>query len=700
MNIFKPVIYFMNRLKYTYKFLLIGVLFVILSAALTILVIKEQNDQIALMEERVEGIQFNLVLKNLLKNAQQHRGTSATLHAGDESVRANLSEIKENMELALQQLTELEQSTAYDFNLKDQTTEIRQQWETIVKTDQWTSSEEVVAVHSALSDLIIETMREVTNNSSLQLAESKESNNLIFSLTDTLPQLTEKLGVIRASAMAILKNGTMTDEERRKISQQYYLIEQDFHSMEQNMAVVFQNDEMKKALLEIEEQAFSLSNVYLTEIEKLILSETITQDTAQFYDIATESIDANFDFYDVGLEYMVSLLQDQLEALEREKVIILSIEIIVFLLAILLFSGFYLGVKGSINKLAEATQKVANGDLTVRVNLETHDEMKDIEDAFNSMTENLNILVMQISSSASHVTASSEELHAGVEETTSSIQHVSETIEEVSKGASQQVLGVTESKNALDDMALQVEAIKSKSGEVFDLTKNTTNFAQDGDQAIRQSTKQMEEIEQSVSETGERVRILSERSSEIDRILNMITDIAEQTNLLSLNAAIEAARAGEHGKGFAVVADEVRKLAEQSREATKDVRHLIELIHEDTAASVHLMEQVTENVAKGYTISQTAAEKFHHIVGSTNQLMIEMDGIKSMVEEVATRTEQVTAEMNMMQNISEKNGTMAGEVAAATEQQSASMEEISASATELAKMAESLQQLVYRFTLK
>lgn len=699
MKLFNPVVRFMNRLQYTYKFALIGVLFLAVILGVTTLLVASMNEEINQMQERREGGNYNLALKEVLKNVQQHRAASVTIFGGDESARQNAQENEANMEEALADLAEIERTTAYDFEVAEQVKTIQAQWQTIVAKNEWTSTKEIVSVHTNLTDLILATMLNVSNNSQLVLAKTKESNNLITTLTQTIPQLTENLGLMRANGLSVINSGEMTDAQQQVISEQFYTVKQNVEALAQGFTVAFEDEAIRASLQQVYDDSTEQKMAYLQEIEALLTAKTVTTDASTYYEVATTAINTEFEVYEAGLFYLMDLMTHQLEELEKERQVIIGIELFVLLIVLYLFMGFYLGIKQSVNALEVTATAVANGDLTARVDLQTKDEMLQVEQSFNQMIDSLNGLVKEISVSSEYVSSSSEELHAGVEETTTSIIHVSEAIEQVADGAKNQTSGLENSKDILDEMATGVNEIAQNSQVVYALTKDTTTLAQQGDETVRHSTKQMQQIQQNVQQTSAIIEALHVRSQEIDRILAIITGVAEQTNLLALNAGIEAARAGEHGRGFAVVAEEVGKLATQSRTAVSEVGSLMGLIQNDTVKSVSMMNEVTTSVETGLTLSEQTAQQFSGIVTSMQNLAQQMQTITQNSEQIATRTTDVVDAMDTMTGISQQNLAVSQEVASATEEQNASMEEISASATELANMAETLQALIRNFKL-
>ena len=188
----------------------------------------------------------------------------------------------------------------------------------------------------------------------------------------------------------------------------------------------------------------------------------------------------------------------------------------------------------------------------------------------------------------------------------------------------------------------------------------------------------MEELGGSIQLLSDIILGLDASSSEIDKIVQAISEVTDQTNLLALNAAIEAARAGEHGRGFAVVAEEVRKLSEQSSRATQDIRSLITDIQLKTKEAVDGMKAGVTNV-----------EQTSKIVADSGQLLTRI--IRS-INDIGERINGITEDTKQM----DLGGQ---EMAAATEEQAASVQEFIVSVQNLNKMAKELESLVQGFEI-
>lgn len=370
--------------------------------------------------------------------------------------------------------------------------------------------------------------------------------------------------------------------------------------------------------------------------------------------------------------------------------------------AVAIVSGVVLAGRLSrpITAMSAAAKRVADGDLTGdEMSVNTRDEIEDLAGAFNQMTRNLRTLIQAVGSSSQQLAASTQELMASSQVTSQAAESITANIQDVATGSEHQVRIVTESSEEVGEMTKGVRYIADSADSVTTSALQATHKAEEGNQAIQTATKQMNLINQTMTDLSSRIQGLGERSQEISLIVETISGIAAQTNLLALNAAIEASRAGEEGRGFAVVADEVRKLAEQSSVSAKQITDLIRTIQHETELAVRSMETGTKEIASGMRVVQTAGHSFAEVRQSVEGVSGQIQSVNAAASQLAASTEQVINSMRSIAEVAQIASSGTQLVAASTEEQTASMQEISAAAETLARMAEDLNKMVLKFRL-
>jgi methyl-accepting chemotaxis protein len=239
-----------------------------------------------------------------------------------------------------------------------------------------------------------------------------------------------------------------------------------------------------------------------------------------------------------------------------------------------------------------------------------------------------------------------------------SIEQIQVISETLSSNAVEQSTAAEEVAASLEETDAQVRSNAESAGVANQLVSQTSNVANTGQEKMKEMTQAMNAIAVS--------------SREIGRIIKVIDEIAFQTNLLALNAAVEAARAGKHGQGFAVVAQEVRNLAERSAKAARETTDLI--------------EDSGRRVEEGVGIADETAMALGEIVQNVTKVKDLVAEIAAASEDQSRGVEQVSSAMMQV-----------NEGAQATSQQS---EELAATANELAQLAERLRIEVARFKLR
>ncbi|SEN49302.1 methyl-accepting chemotaxis protein [Terribacillus saccharophilus] len=371
--------------------------------------------------------------------------------------------------------------------------------------------------------------------------------------------------------------------------------------------------------------------------------------------------------------------------------------VLVVVLAIVVVLFFTRGIKKRLSRISQAMHNAGKGDFSYMVEDSLNDEIGQLTMNLSEMRENLSDVMKTIAETSDQVAASSEELTASAEESSKSAELIAASTQTAANGTELTMHHVEDVVASVEHMQTRVKEAQTNSQTIMSLSDTASRNSQDGTEAVLTVVKQMNEINNSVTEIGSFVNGLDKKSKEIGTIVNLISDISNQTNLLALNAAIEAARAGEQGKGFAVVADEVRKLAEQSANSTQLIASLISDIQTETDKAVTAMQHGAGNVEEGIRKTENVNNSFQSIKQAINQVTNNVQEVSQTIEGVSSGSKDIVEVMDKVKMTARENAESNETNAAASQQQSAAMEEISASSEALSGMAMDLQAALGKF---
>lgn len=318
------------------------------------------------------------------------------------------------------------------------------------------------------------------------------------------------------------------------------------------------------------------------------------------------------------------------------KVMVIQVLVVFAVLGTLLFSLIYslkvIAVK-PLNQMIDRVRDMAQGegDLTVRLEVKSKDEMSVLAGWLNVFVANLQTIIRQVAGNSSSLNEASYELTrlskqmsgdaegvsdksnlvatAGVE-MSSNMETIAVAVEEVTSSMNMMAIAAEEMTSTINEIAKNSETARKVTGDAVNRAQGTTI----------------------------QVNNLGDAAQKIGKVTEVITEISEQTNLLALNATIEAARAGEAGKGFAVVANEIKALAMQTAEATREIKESIGGIQESTSGTVTeigeiltIINQVNEIVASIATAIEEQSASTQEISNNVNQASKGLNEVNSNV---------------------------------------------------------------------
>jgi methyl-accepting chemotaxis protein len=298
----------------------------------------------------------------------------------------------------------------------------------------------------------------------------------------------------------------------------------------------------------------------------------------------------------------------------------------------------------AVRALADGLKRLAAGDLTARLSEDFTDDYKQIKEDFNATVAQLQETISAIAAATREVTSASAE--------------ISTSSTDLSQRTEEQAASLEETSASMEEISATVKKNAENAHQANQSSANARQVANRGGEVVAKAVEAMGQIESS--------------SRKISDIIGVIDEIARQTNLLALNAAVEAARAGEAGRGFAVVASEVRNLAQRSSQAAKDIKDLI------TSSG--------SQVQNGVELVNKAGGALAEIVESINKVATIVSDIASASSEQASGVEEVNKALTQMDEV--------------TQQNSALVEQATATAKTLDQQAQAMSEQVSFFRLE
>ncbi|WP_409522893.1 methyl-accepting chemotaxis protein [Nitrincola sp. MINF-07-Sa-05] len=666
-----PAVYLMNQLRYIYKFGLISLLFLLPLSVMSYALISQAYQSIRVTELEREGVELLQQTSRLIQSAERFRDLRAVEHYRE--VADLGAEIVRQRTDVVQHLQALQSSTspliAQDQIQSNLDTAARhwQRLESEGASNQGLVDAQFNVYHDFVSDLL-RLQRSIAQVSGLTKDRSEEVLNLVDLVVRELSPGLELMGRSRSFGVYALNGDFLESSLSDRLNLIFDGLTDAQHNLQQLMMLAIEPVSAGAPVGDSELQQLasragtSLLNVRDTLDEEVIIAMSLELPWQEYFSSVSKDIDALHQLSQSLLPQVDRLLEQRLAADSRQLYFLIAALALVLLLIAYLYSGFYLSVQSSINRIWHASRSIAEGDMTVRVKSGTRDEMSALTLEFNRMTERVHNLITEVHVTAQQVFEKAGQVENISIESSAAIQGQRDETEQVAV--------------AMNEMTLSVEEVSRFGTEALEAAVQADEHTRQGHQQVSTVLTGIQALADEIEKSVAVINRLEADSHNITKVLEVIKSVAEQTNLLALNAAIEAARAGEQGRGFAVVADEVRILAQRTHQSAEDIDKMVAGLHQGVSESVRAMQSsqqlarsTVEESSKVGTALQSIASSVHTIVQMNEQ-------ISSSSGEQAGVASAIDRNILTISGVSEQTAQGADQVVAASKEMAAMTEQL------------------------
>ena len=655
-SVLYPAIALMNRLSFGMKFSLISVLFFLPMLVTNYYLVRESYD--AFVDTRTE-----LQSLELLKQSQKMRQELERLNDLYE-INAVLGQSGEADKLAAL-IAPLEKSISETLDALTSPSDDAQKIEEFnAQRDAIKTALDAVAAESSLrskAGLVVKALdnaevfiKFVASQSGLSQDSDLTVRQMAELLTTATPPVTESLSKGRALGSYSLGQGILGSSDSTKLDEMLAQLEQ-LHA-EYGFKLQSALDGNARARNELSTAA-EASRASLMEIsgvleEQLLMADTLDAPWQGFFDQLSAAIDKTYTFNDQMLGFLDHELSQRLEGKRTQMVLLVVALVSVFLAIGYLYGAFYVSTRATLKGFGSTLNQVAAGDMTVRVNVHSQDELGELGEVFNGTVAKIRDLIDLVG------------------QTVVEVERQADRVELVSGESSQAVTAqrgqIEQVATAMNEMSATAQEVARSAAAAVSSAQSVNDETVSGRAMVESQVGSIQRLASEIDQSVGVINQLAADSASISQVLDVIKGIAGQTNLLALNAAIEAARAGEQGRGFAVVADEVRNLAKRTHQSTEEIEQMIGRLQNGVGATVTAMNGSHQMVESTVNQSAQVQQALENILGAVGMIV-------DQNQQIAAAAEQQTAVAHDIDmNIVEINqaGERTAEGAVQTEQAS------------------------------
>ncbi|MBQ0957658.1 HAMP domain-containing protein [Ideonella sp. 4Y11] len=588
-SLLRPAVSVMRQLRLPAKMALIVALIAVPLLILIARTLLDTGRELAVARNEAQGARVVTALLDVAVLTQKHRGQTNLAMSGNASAESALQATRADLTKALAAM-QGEQTTLQAWGLAEAWPPIATSLAALAQGRREGDRAQVFAAHTAQIKAVRTLVSQVGEVSELYFDPEAASYFLMDVVVERTLPLTEVAGLLRGQGAGLISRGEAALSDMAQVNGRVAMLQEQTEGMKNRVAALVRAGEPEPAgfapMVETNQAFAALAGRSFAEGQP-------QGDAQAFFKAGTTAIEATIAFSRQATSRLSEILRAREQRLQQRQWLALGGSLLGILVLAYALVGFYSSVMDALQRVSRVAHAGAEGDLSVRAQVQGRDEFATMAHELDAMCTRLAGVVGSIRSHAQQVAQTGQQME--------------QQSHDLASRASQQAATVEESAATLEQVSQTARSNASHVEQVDQLFHQIRHTGADGRQRMQGAVQTVEGIAATSRRVGE--------------IVQVIDGIAFQTNILALNAAVEAARAGESGRGFAVVAGEVRALAQRSASAAGEIRSLI------TGSA----EQVEAGVAE-----------IHKARDSVDRILDQVGGVGEAMGQLATATREQT----------------------------------------------------------
>ncbi|MBU1330612.1 MAG: methyl-accepting chemotaxis protein [Gammaproteobacteria bacterium] len=668
-----PAIALMNRLSFGMKFSLISVLFFVPMLVTNFYLVRDSYRQFVSTQAALDSLDLlgsSLLLRRGLENYADLTEINAMIgqsgQAGDLESRIDQLHAELGARLSAFEPVALEAEQVEEFITRR---------DDMIAGLQAVQAEASLQGKIALADKLLGSsqvfIRLIASQAGLSQDRERSVRQMSELVTVITPGITAPLSEGRALGAYSLAQGFLNSSASTQFDELLLDLEKLHGEYGLNLQDALSSSPEARAALETLASASqaTLKDSAVFFEDKVVVADTLDMPWNQFYSEVSDAMAKTYAFNDGVLAFLDERLQARLQENRAQMILLVSALVLVFLLIVYLYGGFYVSTRTTLKHLGQVMDKVAAGDMTLSFHAQSQDELGELGEVFSTTVKKIHDLIERVGQTVAEVERQAERVEVVSGESNQAVNGQRSQIEQVA--------------TAMNQMSATAQEVARSAAAAVNSAQSVNHETVAGRALVETQVGSIQRLAGEIDESVVVINQLASDSASISQVLDVIKGIAEQTNLLALNAAIEAARAGEQGRGFAVVADEVRNLAKRTQQSTAEIEAMIARLQGGVGAAVKAMNTSHQMADSTVNESGKVQQALENILGAVGMIV-------DQNQQIAAAAEQQTAvAQDIDQNIVQINqaGERTAEGASQTEQAS----------RELSALVSRLKQLIGAF---